>query len=450
MHCQSCKTLLEAGIGGLQGVADIRVDYPSGKAEVGIDENKIGAKKIISEIEKLGYRAEKLEANTDMAGESSRAPADESGFEIRIIKYILIGLGVVLLAGVYFLLQKTGALQIFSRLQDKNLGYGLLFLIGVLSSFHCVGMCGGLVVTYTAGQGLGEGGQKKLLPHLYYNLGRVLSYTLIGAILGGIGSFFGINPVFSGVLTLFAAAFMLAMGASLVRNINFIEKLKSKLPSFVAKYLFSQKQSAKPRGPLIIGFLNGFMPCGPLQAVQFYALGTGSALTGALSMLFFALGTVFLMFGFGYFVSSISGERVKRMMKISGVVVILLGLFMANRGLANFGWSFRNLLPRGQVAVNSSSGEKPVGEYQTAKMDLTYRGYVPNVLYVKKGVPVKWIINVKQLSGCTRSILMEKFGIKKDLQAGENVIEFTPTEAGEIPFSCGMKMVWGKFIVTDN
>ncbi len=374
----------------------------------------------------------------------------KDNFEIRATKYILVGLGLVALLGVYFILQKSGALQIFSRLQDNNLGYGLLFIIGVLASFHCVGMCGGFVVSYTAGECLGATRQKKLLPHLYYNFGRIVSYTLVGAILGGIGSFFGINPIFSGILTLFAAAVMLAMGASLVKNINFVEKIKSKMPKFVAKYLFSQKYESKPKGPFVIGFLNGFMPCGPLQAVQFYALGTGSALSGALSLFFFGLGTTFLMFGFGYFISSISSERVKKMMKISGVVVILLGLFMLNRGLTNFGWGFRNLLPSGQVAENFV-GETPTqGEYQTAKMDLTYRGYVPNVLYVKKGVPVKWIINVKQMSGCTDAILLEKFGIRKDLKYGENIIEFTPTETGEIPFSCWMKMVWGKFIVTEN
>lgn len=376
----------------------------------------------------------------------------KDNFEIRATKYILVGLGIVLLAGLYFMLQRSGALQIFSRLQDKNIGYGLLFLIGFLASFHCVGMCGGLVVTYTAGQYLGADNEKKLLPHLFYNSGRIISYTAVGAILGGIGSFFGINPIFSGVLTIFAAIVMLAMGASLVKNINFIEKLKSKMPMFVAKYLFSQKYENKSKGPFVIGFLNGFMPCGPLQAVQFYALGTGSAWNGALSMFFFALGTVFLMFGFGYFVSSISGERIKKMMKISGVVVILLGLFMLNRGLANFGWNFGNLVPREQtanVSRNDSSGGE-TGEYQAVRMDLTYRGYEPNVLYIKKGVPVRWVINVKQLSGCTSTILVEKFGIRKNLKSGENVIEFTPTETGEIPFSCGMKMVWGKFIVNDN
>lgn len=378
---------------------------------------------------------------------------EEDNFEIKIIKYLLLGLGLIILVGLYFILERGGTLQIFSRLQDKNLGYGLLFITGVLASFHCVGMCGGFVVTYTASQGLERGNQKKISPHLYYNLGRVFSYTLVGAILGGIGSFFGINPVFSGILTLAVAVFMLAIGASLVRNINFVEKLKSKLPSFVAKYLFSQKYEAKPRGPLFIGLLNGFMPCGPLQAVQFYALGTGSALAGALSMFSFSFGTVFLMFGFGFFVSSISGERVKKMMKISGAVVILLGLFMFNRGLANFGWGFKEFLPQNRVASRAEERgveKNETQEHQIARMDLTYRGYVPNVLYVKKGIPVRWVINVQQMSGCTDAILIEKMDIRRDLKHGENVIEFTPTEVGEIQFFCWMKMVWGKFVVTEN
>lgn len=447
MHCQSCKTLLETEIKSVIGVEEVKVDFPSGRAEIKAEQSRKIVSRIIAKIKEHGYGVEVIDNGQEGGGSS---PIKKDDFEIRTVKYILIGLGIFILLAVYFLLQKNGALQIFSRLQDKNLGYGLLFLIGLLASFHCVGMCGGLVVTYTAGECLGAGNQKKFLPHLYYNSGRVLSYTMVGAILGGIGSFFGINPIFSGVLTLIAAVFMLAMGASLVRNINFIEKLKSIVPSSIAKYLFSQKRAARPKGPFVIGFLNGFMPCGPLQAVQFYALGTGSAVSGALSMFFFAMGTVFLMFGFGYFVASISGERIKTMMKISGVVVILLGLFMLNRGLSNFGIGFRTLLPKQQIAATQNGSEKPSeGEYQTVQMDLTYRGYVPNVLYVKKGVPVRWIINVKQMSGCTNAILVDKLGIRKNLQNGENIIEFTPTETGEIPFSCWMKMVWGKFVVTE-
>jgi plastocyanin domain-containing protein len=91
-----------------------------------------------------------------------------------------------------------------------------------------------------------------------------------------------------------------------------------------------------------------------------------------------------------------------------------------------------------------------IKEYQTVEMDLTYQGYEPNVLFVKKNIPVHWVINVKQMTGCTDAILMPDYRVDKLLELGENIIEFTPTKIGEIKFSCGMRMVWGKFIVTEN
>jgi plastocyanin domain-containing protein len=83
-------------------------------------------------------------------------------------------------------------------------------------------------------------------------------------------------------------------------------------------------------------------------------------------------------------------------------------------------------------------------------MDLTYRGYSPNVIFIKKDIPVRWIINVKQMSGCTDEIILLEYNIKKPLQYGENIIEFTPDRLGDIKFSCWMQMVWGKFVVTQE
>jgi plastocyanin domain-containing protein len=80
-------------------------------------------------------------------------------------------------------------------------------------------------------------------------------------------------------------------------------------------------------------------------------------------------------------------------------------------------------------------------------MAVTYYGYEPNVLNIKKGIPVRWVIDVQQLSGCNSQILMPDYNITKNLKLGQNIIEFTPTKSGEIKFSCSMRMIWGKFIV---
>jgi len=445
IHCSSCKILIETEVNILAGVNNVKVDAQTGNCEVEFDDEKVSLSEIFRTIQKLNY---KVSENTNR----EKAETKKKFLSKRLI---LAGVLLLVFLAGYFLVKNMSGLEILAKLNEKNLSYGLLFLIGVLVSFHCVGMCGGLVITYTT-RHLAQNQDKKsqfFSPHLQYNLGRLLSYTVIGAILGGLGSFFGINPTFTGVITLLAAFFMVLMGLSLLTNFRWLEKIKLKTPSFIARYLFNESHAKKPKGPFIIGLLNGFMPCGPLQAIQLYALASGSLIRGALSMGVYALGTIPLMFGFGSFISLISQERIKQIMKISGLVVIILGLFMFNRGLANFG-SQLNFLPsisKEQVSKSEYEVTGDVKEYQTVKMDLTYQGYVPNVLYIKKDVPVRWIINVKQMSGCTNAILMESSGIKKELQYGENIIEFTPP-AGvkEIKFSCWMKMVWGKFVVIEN
>jgi sulfite exporter TauE/SafE/copper chaperone CopZ len=445
LHCESCKTLIETEVDILKGVKDIKVNYQTGACQIEFDDQLISLKRIFETIEKLNYKVEEGTSTETLTPKKKNLSK----------KLILAGVLLVLFLGGYLLIKATGGLEILAKLNEKNLSYGLLFLIGLLVSFHCVGMCGGLVITYTTKHLAQNQGEKKRFfsPHLQYNLGRLISYTVIGGILGGFGSFFGINPTFTGIITLLAAIFMILMGLSLLTNFKWLAKIKLKTPSFIARYLFNDKHSKKPNGPFIIGLLNGFMPCGPLQAMQLYALASGSMLRGALSMGVYALGTIPLMFGFGSFISLISQERIKQIMKVSGIIVMVLGFFMFNRGLTNFGLQF-NFLPsisKEQVSKSAYEVTGDIKEYQTVEMDLTYQGYVPNVLYIKKDVPVRWIINVKQMSGCTNAIQIEALGIQKNLQYGENVIEFTPpTGIKEIKFSCGMRMVWGKFVVLDE
>ncbi|MBU1921683.1 sulfite exporter TauE/SafE family protein [Patescibacteria group bacterium] len=439
IHCASCKTLIETEVDVLEGVKDIEVDNKTGECKIEFDDGKISQKRIFETIEKLKYKVSEV-ANSKKSGK-------------KISKKLIIA-GVLLVVFVlgYFVVKYFGLLEILAKLNEQKIGYWLILLIGILASFHCVGMCGGLVVAYTAKHHAGnqEKKTKTSLPHLQYNLGRMISYTTIGAIIGGFGSFFGINPTFTGVITLVAGVFMVLMGLSLLTRFKWLDKIRLRTPSFIARFLYGERHSKKPKGPFIIGLLNGFMPCGPLQAMQLYALASGSILSGALSMGIYALGTVPLMFGFGSFISLISQERIKQVMKFSGVVVIILGLFMFNRGLVNFGVGFRGFIHSDATSQTEYLVTGDVEEHQVVEMDLTYRGYSPNILYVKKDVPVRWVINVKQMSGCTDEIIMPEYDIKRSLEYGENIIEFVPTRLGEIKFSCWMQMVWGKFVVIEK
>ncbi len=447
IHCKSCKTLIETEVDVLEGVKDIDVDYQTGECWIEFDDQKISQRKIFETIEGLNY---------EVSGKET-VPKTKKSTSKRLI---IAGALLILFALGYYLIKHFGLLEVLSKLNEQHISYWLIFLIGLLVSFHCVGMCGGLVVTYTARHHAANqdpsaklGAGKKTnhsIPHLQYNVGRMISYTLIGGILGGMGSFFGINPTFTGAITLLAGGFMILMGLSLLTHFKWLEKLKLKTPAFIARFLYGQRHTKKPKGPFIIGLLNGFMPCGPLQAMQLYALASGSITRGALSMGIYALGTVPLMFGFGTFISLISQEKIKQVMKFSGAIVIILGLFMFNRGLINFGYGFRGFIPEKSTSQIEYLVPGDIKEYQMVKMDLTYRGYSPKVLFIKKDIPVRWVINVQQMTGCTDEIIMPEYNIKKPLEYGENIIEFVPKKLGDIKFSCWMQMVWGKFVVTEK
>lgn len=418
MHCQACKKLIEAELGAMPGIKTVLVDLAQTSAGITYDEDKISLKNISDRLNRLNYRL------TEKQAPKARP------------SYFFLAITVFLLLSLFFAVKRFGGMDMLEKLNDTTIGLGLIFLIGLFASLHCVGMCGGLIVSYSALQK-----SAKIRPHILYNSGRLISYATIGGLLGGLGSFFAINPNFSGFLLLVAGALMLLMGLSLLTDHKFFKKIKVNTPPQIAGFLYKNKLSKNPKGPFVIGLLTGFMPCGPLQAMQLYAVSTGSPGTGALAMLVYGLGTAPTLLGFGYAISLLKKINFAQIMKASGVIVLLLGISTLNRGLSNFGLGVKAMFAE-QSPISENSAE-----IQAVNMRVSYTGYEPNVIYLKKGIPVRWTIDGSGITGCTDEILVPDYNIKQPLTRGETVIEFTPTNPGEVKFHCWMKMVWGKFIV---
>lgn len=177
----------------------------------------------------------------------------------------------------------------------SNSGFVAIFLVGLLSGTHCVGMCGGIVSALS----MQLPSQKPALPlHLAYNVGRLASYTLAGAVMGALGS---LSLLLDGALpvqmALYVAAnlMLLAMGLYLLgvtRVAVFIEQggkwLWQHIQPFTKRFL--PVRSIKQAFPL--GVLWGWLPCGLVYGVLSVALLSGSALRGALTLLAFSLGTL--------------------------------------------------------------------------------------------------------------------------------------------------------------
>ncbi len=116
---------------------------------------------------------------------------------------------------------------------------------------------------------------------LIFHLGRILSYTIIGGIAGLLGNILAINTKVLALLILLSSFCMMIMSLNMLGILS------------IKKIHFS-KIASKSKNPFLIGLLNGLMPCGPLQAMQIYALSTGNLVSGSISMLIFGLGTLHL------------------------------------------------------------------------------------------------------------------------------------------------------------
>ncbi len=459
MTCIHCQNTIEKALNEAVGVKKARVSYSKGTADIEFDDEKTSVKNLKRVIEKLDYKV------LDAGEKKSPAVLSSIGF-----------LAVILV--LFYLLQSLGILNRLApdRLAETGMGYGMLFLIGVITSVHCIAMCGGIGLS----QSLPNGEKStSLMRPLLYNLGRVCSYTVIGLVLGTIGSFLGGNSGVSvsyfaqGIIKLIAGVFMVIFGINMLGIFPGLRKLTIHTPVVIAKFIGSKK--ATDRGPFVIGLLNGIMPCGPLQAMWLVALASGSPLAGALSMFVFSLGTVPLMLGLGSFVSLMGKKLTSQVMRVGAVLVVVMGLAMISQGgnltgmvpaigTSSVASDNSSKVPEPEVVAETTAPAKtavseetpaleeisPAEDVQIVNSTLALGGY-PEIT-VKAGTPVRWTIDVPEgsLNGCNAVMIVPDYGIQHAFNVGENVIEFTPTEPGLVRYSCWMGMVYGSINVVEE
>ncbi|CUX46441.1 urease accessory protein UreH domain-containing protein [Clostridium sp. C105KSO13] len=445
MSCVHCQNTIQRKLKHTAGIKKVIVSYSKETADITYDSEVLSWKDICGIIEKLGYTVQKNNRRTN---------AD-------ISKTILV---LVIIVSLYMLLQKFNILNLLvpGQLADTKMGYGMLFVIGLITSVHCIAMCGGINLSQCLPQDALEGTNNSKLstfvPALLYNLGRVISYTVIGFLLGTIGMLLGGGssgglPVFlQGVLKLIAGVFMVIMGINMLGIFPWLRRLNPKMPRFLAIRTGTQK--GKSKRPLIVGLLNGLMPCGPLQSMQIVALAAGNPFTGALSMLIFSLGTVPLMLGLGFGVSALGKKFTGKVMNVGAVLVVVLGLAMLSQGGTLSGLT----AAAGNAGTGTAGKEQGADDTDVQIVDgkqvvnsTLLPGSYPNIT-VQANTPVEWTIDAPNgsINGCNYKMLITEYSIEYDFQEGKNVIEFTPTEPGTYPYSCWMGMIRGNIVVTDN
>lgn len=356
---------------------------------------------------------------------------------------------IVIAAGVVWLLDAFGATRVFQSFPMAQDGMGVagFFTVGLLTSVHCLSMCGGLAMLSVAGDGgkVGEGGEPVdgagalhramagLRSPALYNLGRILSYACIGALLGALGSAFSVSLAARAVLGAVVALLMVVVGLSLTGYAPWARKLQLHLPAGLRSTLVRRAGGR----PLLVGLGNGLMPCGPLQTMQLIAITSGGAVAGALDMAAFCLGTIPLMLAFGFAAGKLTSAARGVISPAAGFLIMVFGFYLLANSLALQGVGIPSLRANEGYTANVQLG----GGVQDLVTVLEPGEY--SDITVKSGIPVRWTIRAGEgaLNGCNNELVINAFGVRKKLEPGDNVIEFTPQALGEVGYSCWMGMI---------
>jgi len=463
MHCKSCEILLEREFGGMEGVDKCIASHKKGTVEIYSDK-EIFENDIKKAVENSGYKI--LNEGDDYV-----VNKDQNEHKNTFEDYVETMLVIASVLAVSFALSGVDFSKLFP---DASAGTGVVvaLLFGVIASVStCLALVGGIVMSFGGIYPVSEDHKHPMLakarPHFYFHIGRIGGFILLGGLLGLIGSKINYSPSFTGYLTILVAVVMFYIGLQILNFVPNISKLGFHLPKSISNKIFKVHDSGHTLAPMIVGVLTFFLPCGFTQAMQLAAVASGNFVGGAMIMGAFAIGTMPVLFSLGLGSSYARDKKFPLLKKFIGVIIIFFALYSINSGLLLSGSNI-NINPLnwfkddGGTAYNGGNGDTGGDDntggnnanvtiengIQVVKMDVNY-GFSPSQFTIKKGMPVRFEINGINVGGCVNSIVIPRLNMYKALSQGANVIEFTPTESGDLPFSCGMGMVSGRFIVTD-
>lgn len=311
MHCNACILMTESEIGDLPNVTHVKSSLKNHSVEVvgdfGDKTPEEIAKELTIPLKSHGYTVS-VERQQTIKGWS----------DFRIAVPIALGFAVL-----FVILQKMGLVNLVNA---GNVTYGTAFVIGIIASLStCMAVVGGLLLSMSATFAK-EG--DKIRPQLMFHGGRIVSFFILGGVIGAIGSAFTLNTSATFVLSLIIGIVMLILGINLLDVFPWAKKLQPSMPKFIAKNAHGISKLNHTLTPLLVGVATFFLPCGFTQSMQLYTLTTGSFLKGGLTMLSFALGTlpVLALISFSSF-SIKNSSKAGIFFKSAGLVVIMFALF---------------------------------------------------------------------------------------------------------------------------
>jgi sulfite exporter TauE/SafE/copper chaperone CopZ len=444
MHCASCEILIEKELLKFENIKFVDASTNEGIVKIGYINKEPDIKELNHFFKKYGYTF--FEKPFDFKEE------DKTDWEF------VFGF-VILIFSIIFFLKSFG---IGSINVNSTSSLPAFFFLGVVASISsCGALVGGLMLSmsrqwneiYLQKNSIAY----KLEPYLLFNIGRIISYAILGGVVGFIGGRIQLSLGFSSFLTILVSVLMMVLGLQML-NIKYFRNFKIALPKFFTRFIADERKFKGKYMPFLMGALTFFLPCGFTLTAQSLALLSGDFLKASLIMLSFALGTTPGLLAIGF--SSVKFLDKKHLAnsfsKAAGILVLFFALYNLNSQLNVLGLSnvseFKNSLSN-KENINQKDLPPIVDGKQVIKMKALASGYKPNYFKVRVGIPVKWEIENINATGCTNEI------ISRDLFEGSipleinktSVKEFVPPEKpGKYRFSCWMGMVSGIIEVVSN
>jgi len=313
--------------------------------------------------------------------------------------------------------------------------FWLAFITGLTTGgLSCFAVQGGLLTSAIVG--------RKEKGILMFLVAKLIAYSILGFILGFLGSEIRISTNFQGTLQLFVGIYMLATALRLLDIHPIFRYLVIQPPKTFFKLIRKSSETKSFFTPAILGFLTVLIPCGITQAMMILAIGTGSPLWAAGIMFFFVLGTspVFFLIG----LAAVELLKNKLFSYVAAIFIAVMGILAINSGQLLRG--SMHTLQNYYSVIFEKNIESKIGNQ--INIVVTDSGYRADINTLKVGVPVKLTLITNNVRGCARAFTIPEFNLFKMLPTdGKEIVEFTPTKIGTLTYTCSMGMYTGSFNV---
>ncbi|WP_372595379.1 sulfite exporter TauE/SafE family protein [Actinotalea sp.] len=445
MTCQACEVRVTKALRAVPGVQRVTVSVRSGVARVHTT-TSVPRGRLDQAIVRAGY-----EPGRDDSGWLSTDPA--------VWRDVAVGVGAVVVLGLALRASGLTSLADQVGVMATSGSLAMVVLLGVAAGLStCMALVGGLVLAVSARHAERwpqATAAQRLRPQLAFNTGRVVGFGLLGALLGAAGSAFSLSGP---ALAVVMIAVSLVMGSVGLRLTSVSPRLSRggtlALPPALARAVRLDRVDGpySDHRAALAGVGTFLLPCGFTQAVQVYAMSTGSPARAGTIMALFALGTVPGLLGIGSLGAAVRGAHARRFFRFAGVAVLAFAAVNVTGALAVLAPGL--LAPAAAVSTSPTGGLSENvtldGDIQVLRTTQVANGYEPSAATVYVDREVRWEIDSTAIS-CAASIYAPELGIEPVvLDPGLNVLTFTPTRTGDLRYSCGMGMYWGSVTVIDE